>query len=111
VNEWREWKQKQEEKLREKLPQPAAKLKKEKKPLQYRKITEDEAYKLKRLQGVSTAWGSSDKRFIHGFNKPFGELQITDRQGFYIQILWYKYRKQLGHNDPKPEGYEGRNEA
>lgn len=106
MNPWDEWRKQQEAKIRERLPKP--KPPEQKEPAPTRPITEEELAKLKQLQKVSPAWWCGDGRFIGQFAKATSETQITERQAFYIKLLWYKYRRQLGHNGEKPEGYIGR---
>jgi hypothetical protein len=106
MNEWQQWKKEQEEKRLANLP-PAVQVaeKKKRQKAEWRRITEDELRKVKALQGVSTSRASSDGRFISTFRIAGPETQITAGMAAFVEILWYKYRKQLKHNDPKPEGY------
>jgi hypothetical protein len=102
---WDEWKAAQEHKRQKK------EAKNPKEPVPTRQISIGELNKLARLHKVSTAWGSQDYRFIHQFDGSSVETQITERQAWYIDVLIYKYRRQLGlKNAKKPEGYRGRNE-
>lgn len=102
---WDEWRLEHERKRKEEAPKPPApKIGKE--PVPTRPITESELIKIKRLRQVSTSWGAQDHRFIRQFEDATMETQITERQSWYIDVLWYKYRRQLGHNGPKPVGYE-----
>ncbi len=104
MSEWDDWKRQQEEKLRSKLA--AIEPKRPKEPLVKRPITEGELVKLKALQRVRPAWWCADSRFITQFKNAKLDTQITERQAQYIKILWYKYRRQLGHHGPRPEGYQ-----
>lgn len=103
-NEWEEWKHQREEPKIE-IPQvvPTPKV-----PTEKRKITRDELEKTQKLQGVSYFPGSSDKRFVHSLEKATLETEITEKMARYIGIIWYKYRRQLGHNDPKPDEYRSK---
>jgi hypothetical protein len=103
MNEWDDWKRQQEEKLR---PSPIPdEPKKPKEPPARQPITEGELSKLKGLQRVHPAWWCGDGRFIEQFKDATAETLITERQAQYIAILWYKYRRQLGHAGPRPAGY------
>lgn len=105
VNEWDEWyRQQMAKQAKPKAPEPKPVAQKE--PMPTRPITEDELIKLQRLGRVSTAWWCGDGRFIQQFEQATTETLISERQAWYIRVLWYKYRKQLGHNGPKPEGYK-----
>lgn len=109
VNEWREWEKAQLEKrmaeIRESLPQQKPSHQKE--PVATRPITTEELNKLRRLKKVSLArWGGS-RRFVQQFENATTETEISERQAWYIEVLWYRHRRQLGHNDPKPVGYFG----
>jgi hypothetical protein len=109
ANPWDEWLDAYRAKQAEKSEAGRqAKAAQAKLPKVYRPITADELRKIKRLQKVSTAWWAGDRRFINQLEKATAETQITDGQGEFIEILWYKYRRQLGHDDPRPEFYEGR---
>jgi hypothetical protein len=94
---WDEWKQQQLAKIK-KPP-------KTKEPVVFRLITEDELKKMKKLARITPQPGSGDKRFLRQFEGVTAETRITDRQAGFIEILWYKYRRQLGHNGPRPAGY------
>jgi hypothetical protein len=105
MNAWKEWERRQKEKLQAKRT-PAKKLRALKEPIAKRSITADELRKIKGLRKVRPAWWCGDGRFVEQFKGADTETQITERQAQYIQILWYKYRRQLGHDGPRPEGYE-----
>lgn len=109
MNEWDEWKTRQLEKLYP--PKPPKEPGKPREPTPRRQITARELHKLQRLQQVSfgTGWNGA-KRFVREMADANADTQITEGQARYIEILWYKYRRQLGHNDPKPAGYIGRND-
>ena len=104
---WDDWKRQYEIKLQEKLKPapPKAEAKKVKESASKRSITAAELQKLRKLQKVSTAWWCGDGRFIRQFQDATSETLITERQAWYIRVLWYKYRRQLGHDGPRPEGY------
>lgn len=109
MNEWDEWKREQEAKLRKTVPQPAPpKPKQAKEPVVTRPITEPEIEKLRRLQKVRLAWWCGDNRFMEQFKNATIETQVTERQAWFIDVLWYKYRRQLGHDGKPPAGYVGR---
>lgn len=94
---WDDWLQQQKAKH--------AQVVKAKTPVIYRPINQAELKKLKRLCRITPQSGSMDKRFLRQFENATEETKITERQAAFIGILWYKYRRQLGHNDPRPEGY------
>lgn len=98
---WDDWLQQQQAK--QKSEHTAAV--KAKTPIIYRTITQAELKKLQRLCRITPQPRSMDKRFIRQFETATKETQITERQSAFIEILWYKYRRQLGHNDPRPAGY------
>jgi hypothetical protein len=108
---WDEWREQQEEKrraaaeMRRQQPKPGE-AKQPKEPAPKRAITAEELEKLRRLQRIRPAWWCGDGRFIEQFARATAETQITERQAWYIKVLWYKYRKQLGHDGPRPAGYE-----
>lgn len=104
-SDWQKWKREQEEKQRAKQPPIANPEKKKRKKTEWRQITPDELSKVQRLLEVTCAPGSSDKRFLSSFRNSGPDTKITDAMVNYIDILWYKYRRQLKHNDPKPDGY------
>lgn len=101
-NPWQKWKSDQLDKISQKHQV------KVKEPKIYRAMTETEVKKAAKLQGVSTVFSSLDGHFLRQLRGATTETQITDRMGEYIEILWYKYRRQLGHDDPRPEYYERR---
>lgn len=100
---WDEWKKEHEIKHRtQNVPAP----KHGKGPVPTRPITEEELIKIKKLQHISSAWWCGDNRFIDQFREANLTTQLTERQAWYISVLWYKYRRQLGHNGTRPPGYE-----
>ena len=102
MNEWDEWRKTHEISNKMKAP-PAQKSKKE--PSPKRPITEEEIYKIKKLRKVSFAGMCLGRAFTKQLENATTETLITERQAWYIRMLWYKYRRQLGVNPPKPEGY------
>ena len=104
MNEWDEWKAKAEAANAAKAPPPVPP-KTPKEDIPRRSLTEEELGKLKRLQRVSTGSNGQAARFIQQYEDATVETQITERQAFYIKLLWYRYRRQLGINPPKPDGY------
>ena len=102
MNEWDEWKKRNIQKVKESIP----KQKELVEEIIKRKITAIELQQIKALQKVSTACGTSDGRFISQFENATNEIEITDRQGWWINCLYYKYRRQLkDENAKKPIGY------
>jgi hypothetical protein len=104
MNEWDEWKKKAEKANAAKAPPPVPP-KTPKAEIPHLPLTENQLMKLKRLRKVSTGGNGQAARFIQQYQDATLETLITERQAFYVEILWYRYRRQLGINPPKPEGY------
>lgn len=101
MNEWAEWKRKAEEAISAKAPPPVPDTGTPE--VIRRPLTDDELSKLKRLRGISVGQNKQAASFILQFSEATLETLITERQAFYIQVLWY--RKQLGIDPPRPIGY------
>jgi hypothetical protein len=66
-------------------------------------MSEEQYRKLQTLwKKVTFLPGSWDKRFVRNLSSKAMTDEITEDQAKWIEIVWYRYRKQLGHNDPKP---------
>ena len=108
MNEWEEIKNRiEQEKLmaREEWIKGREEARKLMGKLPRRAITADELKKLVRLRRVSMQSSGQDHLFMRQFRDADETTQLRERQGWYIDVLWYKYRRQLGHQDPRPNGY------
>lgn len=103
MSDWDDWLQEKLAKQCDSLPK--AKPPEQKKPVERRAITSEELRKIKALQHVNPAWWCGDSRFIEQFRDANTDTTVTERQGWFIDVLYYKYRRQLKHDGPKPEGY------
>ena len=103
MNEWQEWKKRAEEKQRSLQPPPVEKSPAREKPITRRKITAEELKRLRVLEKCSIRLGH-DRWFLRSMEDANEETEITDRQGWYIHLLYYRYRRQTGYAGPKPEG-------
>lgn len=91
-NEWDEWRKAHEP------PKPPPAQKSAKQPSPKRPITQIEIDQIKRLRKVRFAGMCNGQAFTKQYENATLETMITDRQAWYIQFLWYKYRRQLGIN-------------
>lgn len=110
MNEWDEWKKRAMENIALKAAPPVPTVGTpapvpDTGTVPKRPLTDDELAQLKRLRGVSVGKNSRAANFILQFSEPTMDTRITERQAFYIQVLWYRYRKQLGIDPPRPIGY------
>lgn len=103
ISEWDQWRKEAEAKLTKSIP-PAPKLPKQE--AVHRPMSQDEVIMIRKLQGVRTGGNGQAKRFIQDYSEVTLETQIAERQGWYIKALYYRYRRQLGVNPKKPEGYK-----
>jgi hypothetical protein len=106
MTEWDEWRAAQEAKQAASLPKSAPFPPEPEQHTPRRPITEEELAKLRALRRVRFAWWCQDERFVQKFEKASLETEITERQAWFIKVLTYKYRKQLGVDPLRPEGYE-----
>ena len=106
MNEWKAW-------LVEKMGQRAkaeqeerTRMVAEQKKAPKRRITPEELEKVRRLAKCSlrSGYAGGDQRFVGDLARANEETEITERQAWFLEVLWYRYRRQLGHNEPKPKG-------
>jgi hypothetical protein len=104
--EWDEWRKQAEKKMAQ-AAQAERPTREElvKQRAARRLITAEELKKLQRLRKCNLRSGGMDHRFMSQFEGATLETTITERQAWYIEALWYRYRRQLGHNGKKPQGY------
>ncbi len=70
-------------------------------------MTPDQYRKLQTLRSkVTFAVGSWDKYFVRNLSVLAEDAPLSDKQSQSLEFLWYRYRRQIGHKDPKPEGYK-----
>jgi hypothetical protein len=71
-------------------------------------VNADQIRKLKALSQCSFQGTSAENHFVPAMLKQLEkepEKELTEKQAQFIEILWFKYRRQLGHHDPRPVGY------
>lgn len=66
-------------------------------------MTRDQLSKLRRLRGCTFVPAGFDKRFVRDMSSRPDDYEPTPRQAVQIERLWWRYRGQLGHDDPRPD--------
>lgn len=58
------------------------------------------------LNGCSFGVGSFEKRFVRDLASAAVTIELSPRQDWYLRRTYYRYRKQIGHNSPRPADYD-----
>lgn len=67
-------------------------------------MTDEQFLMVKALNRCTFQPGSSPKRFVRDLK--YQTTDLTPRQDWYLRRLYYSYRGQIGHHDPKPDDFD-----
>lgn len=76
-------------------------------------MTDEQAHMVKALTRCTFQLGSSPKRFVYQLDATLRDSEhdpsdgeLTVRQDWYLRRLYYSYRRQIGHSQPKPADFD-----